>query len=172
MQRLSSEKNFIQLIGGPGSGARRLAFKFIQPASRVVWISQDWNLYGPSLWSLAHECGNQLLGIEYKNKKQFRALCKTLAEVKLFDAWILDALKLSEAEGKFLQLLLRHLSLPHKVLVIDTQVHSFCTKRAHLKLSHDQFKMTWSKGGDLNPQFLPSPLQEWWQKDRGAVCTP
>jgi len=150
----TSRVKFIQLIGDLGSGCRRLAFSFLPAAKTVVWISLRWNLYAPVLWKLAEDQKIQLLGIELQEKKRFRRLCKELRDSQVFDAWILDGLKLSEGEGFFLHQLLRPLSL--KVLVLDSKPHSFCHERAHIHLSHQHYRIFWSKGGSPTPSYVPA----------------
>jgi hypothetical protein len=152
---------FIQLIGPWGAGCRRLALDFIQPAKKAVWISLKWNLYAPLLWKLAEERQTRLLGIECPEKKDLRALCKTLAESQTFDAWILDGLRLTQAEGMFLQKLLRPFQHPLRILVLDSFPHSFCHERIHFHLSHKNYRLTWSKGKRATPRFVLSPIANW-----------
>ncbi|MDB5037589.1 MAG: hypothetical protein JWQ35_1117 [Bacteriovoracaceae bacterium] len=158
MQQKPHTTKFIQLIGPLGTGCRRLALDFIQPSQAAAWITMNWNLYAPVLWKMAEDHGTHLLGIEYSEKKEFRALCKTLLESQIFDAWILDGLKLTQAEGMFLHKLLRLLPRPQRVLILDAYPHSFCQERIHIHLSHQKYRLTWSKGGPSTPQYKSSPL--------------
>ncbi len=146
---------FIQLIGKPGCGSRRLALSLAQPAQNIVWISAHWNLYAPLLWKMAKDMRVQLLGIECPKRKKLRKLCQEILEAQVFDAWILDGFHLNEAEGKFLLNLTR--LFPLRILVLDTQPRTFCSKRAHLHLSHDSYRLIWSKGAPSQPQFFSTP---------------
>ena len=73
---------FIQLIGSPGTGCRRLALSFIQPAKAAVWISSRWNLYAPLLWKIAADRTDGLCAIGLHHSRVqcvyanvFRASC-------------------------------------------------------------------------------------------------
>jgi hypothetical protein len=154
--------HFIQLIGAPGSGCRRMALEFAQPAKTAVWIAREWNLYAPLLWKLAENFKTRLLAVECPEKKQFRSLCKTLLESQVFDSWILDGLKLSQAEGMFLQKLLQPFLHPKRIVILDSAPHSFCHERIHFHLSHHQYRLTQTKGGAPTPRFVESPLGEFF----------
>src|SRR5689334_12990863 len=124
--KIENSPRFTQLIGGLGTGCRRLALDFLPSLKSAVWISHKWNLYAPLLWKMASERGLHLLGVECPQKKFFRPLCKTLLESQIFDAWILDSLQLTQAEGMFLHKFLRPLPRPSKILVLDGLPQSFC----------------------------------------------
>jgi hypothetical protein len=165
---LKSRADLLQLVAPAGSGAKRLALSFISPAKKVIWISSDWNLYAPLLWKMAEEKKIHLLGLDLsasgdalKPKKRLRFLWKLLLESRVFDGWILDSLRLTTAEGLFLQKLTRH--HPVKILIVDEKPHLFCTRRAHLNLSHHHYRVLWSKGEKKLPEFFPSPLLQLFQ---------
>lgn len=167
-EALHSRADLTQLIAKPGDGARRLALSLISPAKKVIWISQHWNLYAPLLWKIAEENKVQLLGVELTDKKRLRFLWRTLLESRVFDGWILDGLRLHTSEGLFLQKLTRlH---PLKVLVIDERPHLFCHRRAHLTLSHHQYRLLWTKGEKKPAHFFASPLLKIFKEKDNGLC--
>ena len=150
----AESRHLIQIVGGVGSGCRRIAFHFVSPAKQVIWMSPRWDLYAPTLWQLAEDYHiNELIGLECSKRSQWRDIFREILQSKAVDAIVLDRLNLRSAEGFFLQKLSR--SSTTKVLVIDSQPHSFCTKRLHLSLSHQSFRFFWSKGGPPTPSHLP-----------------
>jgi len=153
--QLSAKPFLIQLIGEPGSGCRRLAFEFLKPLRRAAWMSPQWTLYAPLLWSIAQKNSIELLGLECQDRRRLRFLWKELIRCKVFDALILENFRLTAGEGFFLQKLVTSLKSPIKVLVIDEKPHSFCSQRVHLSLSHQSFRYVWSKGGDPTPRSVP-----------------
>lgn len=156
--KITQSPLFVQLIGEPGSGCHRLALDFIKPAKKAAWISLKWSLYAPTLWNLAKDRHIDLLGIECTEKKNFRNLCKTLLDSQIFDGWIFDHLKLTAAEGAFLQKLLRSFQTPQKILIIDDRPHHFCRERIHIHLSHHKYRLRWSKGGPSSPKFKAASI--------------
>lgn len=152
--RPPAKSDFIQLIGQEGSGCRRLAFHFIKPQQKAIWVSKQWRLYSPLLWQIASEKQICLLGLECGQKKKYRQLWRELYESRAFDVWILEGLQLKEADGFFLKQLLS--ALPIQVLIIDSIPHSFCEKRAHITFSHHLYRIDWSKGGSLQAEYLPA----------------
>jgi len=159
-----SKPPFLQLIGKPGSGAHRLVFEFLELHQQVAWISTAWKLYAPSLWQLAAEKKIKILAIECPDKKKRRSLFKSLYEANaggiiVFHVWIIDELALSQAEGRFLQTLLRH-QKNIKIIVIDSFAHTFCQERIHCSLQHDSYRMLWSKGGTPKSIFHDFPFKE------------
>jgi hypothetical protein len=158
---LKARAEILQIVAKTGAGARRIALPFLSRAfksetKKIIWISQHWNLYAPLLWKIAEENKIQLLGVDLNDKKRLRFLWRCLLEGKVFDGWVLDNLHLSTAEGLFLQKLTR--LQPLKILVLDEKPHLFCTKRAHLHLSHHHYRLSWTKGENKPPEFFSSPL--------------
>ncbi len=151
----TQKSHLLQLMGQPGTGCRRLALRFAQPARRVAWISPKWNLHAPLLWKIGEELGIQLLGIE-SAKSRFRTLCQELLQSEALDAWIFDQFHLTQAEGFFLQHLTRN--VPLKILILDHFPHTFCRERIHIELSHHHYRLTWSKGGSPTPQYWPAEI--------------
>lgn len=157
--RQKPKAQLLQLIGGVGSGCRRLAFDFLKPASHVLWISPQWKLYAPLLWKIARDHQIELIGLECPERKRLRPLLKEVIESQVFDGLVLDQFQLKESEGYFLQ----HLLAPFRnkagnnirSLIIDERPHSFCLERVHVSLSHQNFRYHWSKGGDPNPRQRP-----------------
>ncbi|PIR21719.1 MAG: hypothetical protein COV44_11655 [Deltaproteobacteria bacterium CG11_big_fil_rev_8_21_14_0_20_45_16] len=150
---------FIQLIGKDGSGCRRVLFSLLPSASKnLVWLSPQWNIDAPLLWQLAHDRGLQLLGVECPERQRYRILWRELYASQSFDVWILDNLKLKEAEVCFLQQLLRHSKIC--LIFIEAYPLSSCQERIHVQLSHHRYKVWWSKGGLLKPQYFSADYLE------------
>lgn len=151
---LQASNPLTQIVGDIGSGCRRMAFHFVSPARNVAWLSPQWDLYAPALWQLASEHYIQeLIGLECPDRKQWRNLFCSLLQSQALDAVVIDRFRLRAAEGFFLQKICR--TSKTKVLIIDSQPHSFCSKRLHLSLSHQSFRFFWSKGGSPTPQHIP-----------------
>lgn len=158
-----SKSYLLQLIGLPGSGARRLALKFAKPEGApplysVIWISPQWNLYAPLLWKLADELGIKLLGLECPDRNRWRMLWRELIEAQVFDAWILDNLQMTSGEAAFLQKLTRRFSV--RIIALDDRPRAVFSHRAHICLSHHSYRVQWMKGGSPTPQFFNSPFLE------------
>lgn len=170
-QKLSKAPFFLQLIGVKGAGCRRMAFEFLKPLRRAAWMSPQWTLYAPLLWSIAHSQHIKLLGIECQDRRRLRFLLKELVRSQVFDALILDDFHLSAGEGFFLQKLILPFRASLKVLVIDERPHTFCAQRVHMSLSHQSFRYFWSKGGDPTPKLIPFQYLKEIQS-AGAPCLP
>lgn len=157
---------FLQITGEDGSGTRRLCFSFLEAKAKAVWISPEWKIYAPALWKLAQEKEVFLMGVEIPQPLSHRQLFYELHEANVFDFWILDHLRLKASEGFFLHKLLSSSST--QVIILDNHPHSFCQKRLKVFLSHDQYRLQWTKGGPLSPQYIPAlPLLE-MQRD---ICS-
>lgn len=154
---------FLQLTGDDGTGTRRLSFSFLPEKSKVIWISSAWKIYAPALWELAKEKEIFLMGLETPPSLSLRKLFYELYESQVFQAWVLDHLNLNPAEGFFLHKLLAHSNI--QVIVLDAYPHSFCQKRLKIFLSHNQYRIQWTKGGPPHPQFIPARTLLDFQED-------
>lgn len=150
------KSQFLQIMGEDGSGSRRLAFQFMDSKKKAVWISKEWRLYAPALWELAKEKEIFLMGIENPDSQSYRKLFYELYESNVFDIWILEYLHLNSSEGFFLQKLLKNSST--QIIVLDPYPQSFCQKRLKVFLSHENYRLQWTKGGDLNPLYIPAEV--------------
>lgn len=170
-QNLSSPKKsgsrLIELIGKEGCGSKRIALDFSEKNQKVVWLSSQWNIYAPLLWSIAASKNIQLLGIECPDSKRLRLLWRELFESQVFQLWILDHLKLKTADLFFLHHLISPSNL--KVLILEEYPHSFCQERVHISLSHHSYRLQWSKGGPHEAQYKKA---EYLQLIREELCLP
>jgi hypothetical protein len=148
------ERGFLQIIGENGSGSRRLAFSFLQAHSQVVWIASPWHLYAPALWALAKEKNVFLTGLRKSQSLSMKRLFYELYESQTFQTWVLDHLKLKNSDGFFLMKLLKN--SPIQIIVLDDLPHSFCKKRIKTVLSNQNYRLQWTKGGHLQPQYIPA----------------
>lgn len=154
---------FTQLIGLEGSGSRRLALDFIPSHQTVVWMSSQWKLYAPLLWSLAKERGLEMFGLECPERKKFRSLWRELYEVDFFDTWVLDYMSLKTPDIIYLHQLLS--ATNKKVIVLESYPLSFCQERIHISLSHDQHKLQWSKPKSFRLESKPAEYLKWVRED-------
>ena len=152
-------KSMIQCIGRYGSGGRHFVFDFLQATQKIVWIQSPWSLYAPSLWALAHERQISLVGIDCPLRKKIRELFHALVEENIFDAWVLDHLELHQAEGRFLETLLRRIPSGKEplIIVLDSKAHSFCRQRFYDTLSHNLFRQTSSRGNKIFKEIPYAP---------------
>lgn len=162
----TQKSTFTQLVGREGSGCRRLCFDFIPPESSVLWMTSRWRIYAPLLWKLAEDKKIQVFGLECPRHQKLRSLWHEVYESEAFDVWILENINLRQADGFFLKRLLQH--SPVQVLCISPQVFSFCEKRAHIQLSHQNYRIVWTKGKKPSPQYKPASYLRSLQED---LCT-
>lgn len=153
-----SKSYLLQLVGAEGSGTRRLALHFVQPAKTVLWMSPRWNLYAPLLWKLAAERGIRLLGVECGDRNRWRMLWREVLDSQVFDGWVLDHLQLNSGEASFLQKMTR--AHPLRILSLESKPMMYFQNRAHLHLSHHSYRLQWMKGGPLTPQYFAAPYLE------------
>lgn len=161
-----NKSQFIQILGQEGSGTRRSCLELIRPSSRVVWLSSQWIIYAPLLWSLAQRKQISLLGVECPDRQRWRVLWRELFEANSFDVWVLDHLHLKNSEGFYLRQLIQKLGL--QIYVLEDRVHAFCEKRLRVQLQHHEHQLCWQKGGP--PQSFKIPA-DYLKNIREELCS-
>jgi hypothetical protein len=144
--------DFLQISGENGAGSRRMAFSFLRPKSQVLWVASPWQIYAPALWSLAKEKEIFLTGLDKPQKLSYKRLFYELYESQAFETWILDHLRLKNSDGFFLMRLLKNSRI--QIIVLEDFPYSFCQKRLRVVLSHHHYRLQWTKGGPLQPQYI------------------